>query len=92
MWFPFYRAKKTAMITCCHVIENQRDVLYVSHDADDGMWQFLCGGTHRQEEARVVSMKEIVHIDPTVSELADMPRGYVAERNSKDTRWVVKIR
>ena len=43
MKFPFYDAPNTATITCCHILENGEPILYVSHDEDDGMWQFLCG-------------------------------------------------
>ncbi len=43
---PFADAPDTAVITCCHVTDDGAPVLYVSHDEDDGMWQFLCGGEH----------------------------------------------
>ena len=46
MKFPFYDAPNTATITCCHILENGEPILYVSHDEDDGMWQFLCGKAH----------------------------------------------
>ena len=43
MEFPFYDSPDTATIICCHILERQAPILYVSHDEDDGMWQFLCG-------------------------------------------------
>ena len=92
MKFPFGEPENTAVITCCHIIEDGADILYVSHDADDGMWQFLCGGTHKQEEARVVSLNEIFMLDNTVAELADMPYGYIAERKCKHSKWKIKKR
>ena len=92
MKFPFSESENTAVITCCHIIENGADILYVSHDAEDGMWQFLCGGTHTQEQARVVSLNEIFALDNTVSELADMPCGYIAQRKSKHSKWKIKKR
>ena len=46
MEFPFYDSPDTITIICCHIVENQVPILYVSHDEDDGMWQFLCGETH----------------------------------------------
>lgn len=90
MKFPFDEPENTAVITCCHIIENAADILYVSHDAEDGMWQFLCGSTHMQEQARVVSLNEIFTLDHTVSELANMPWGYIAERKSKYAKWKMK--
>ena len=90
MKFPFLEPENTAVITCCHIIENGADILYVSHDAEDGMWQFLCGGAHMQEQARVVSLREIFTLDNTVSELANMPCGYIAERTNKNSKWKIK--
>ena len=90
MKFPFREPENTAVITCCHIIENGADILYVSHDAEDGMWQFLCGGTHTQEQARVVSLNEIFTLDNTISELASMPCGYIAERKNKNSKWKIK--
>lgn len=51
MEIPFYDSPDTAAIICCHIMENQTPILYVSHDEDDGMWQFLYGETHEIEEA-----------------------------------------
>lgn len=46
MKFPFSDAPNTACFTCCHVLEENKPILYVSHD-EDGYWQFLCGGNHK---------------------------------------------
>ncbi len=59
MKFPFYDAPNTATITCCHILENGEPILYVSHDEDDGMWQFLCGKAHETDEAKLVSLKSV---------------------------------
>ena len=52
MEFPFYDSPDTATIICCHILKRQAPILYVSHDEDNGMWQFLCGGTHETDEAK----------------------------------------
>ena len=54
MEFPFYDSPDTATVICCHILEHQAPILYVSHDEDDGMWQFLCGETHETDEAKLV--------------------------------------
>ena len=92
MKFPFNEPKNTAVLTCNHILENAADILYVSHDEDDGMWQFLCGGTHIQEDARVISLNEVLLLDKTVSEISGMPCGYIAERKSKNSDWNIKKR
>lgn len=83
MTFPFEDAPNTACITCCHVLDEKKQIKYVSHDEEDGMWQFLCGCQHRQEEARVVSLLSVFALDQSVGKLANMPCGCYAERELK---------
>ena len=92
MDFPFYDSPNTAVIVCCHITDGGKPILYVSHDEDDGMWQFLCGSVHETDEARLVSLKYIYDLDHSVGILRDMPYGYYAERNTQDDNWVVKKR
>ena len=92
MKFPFSDAPNTASITCYHIIEENEPILYVSHDEDDGMWQFLCGKQHNESEGRVVSLYSIFVLDSTVAELAEMPYGYFAERKNKDAQWIIRKR
>lgn len=92
MKFNFNEPENTAVIACCHILDNGADILYVSHDAEDDMRQFLCGGTHKQEEARVVSLSEIFNHDNTIAEFANMPCGYIAERKRKTSKWKIKKR
>lgn len=92
MEFPFYDAPDTVTIICCHIIDDDEPILYVSHDEDDGMWQFLCGSRHDTDEARVVSLKEVFDLDNSVGVLKDMPCGYYAERKTQNDTWLVKKR
>ena len=41
--FPFKDKPNIACITCSHILDENKPILYVSHDYDDGCWQFLCG-------------------------------------------------
>lgn len=92
MKFPFNEPENTAVITCSHILCDGHTILYVFHDADDGMWQFLCGGTHTEHQAKVVSLEEIFEADNSISQLANMPCGYVAMRRSAKEKWVIKKR
>lgn len=85
-------APDTAVITCCHIVEDRKPILYVSHDADDGMWQFLCGKEHTTAEARVVSLGEIFDFDPSARALRDMPCGCCAARENLGDSWTVRKR
>ena len=92
MEFPFYASPDTATIICCHILERQAPILYVSHDEDDGMWQFLCGETHETDEAKLVSLKWVFDLDNSVSTLEDMPCGYYAEGKTHDDDWIIRKR
>lgn len=87
--FPFACDENTAVLTCCHILSKEEPVLYVSHD-EDGTWQFLCGRTHEANEAKLVSLKSMLILDSSIRDLADMPCGCVAERNSKEDHWLIR--
>lgn len=92
MEFPFYDPPDTATIVCCHVFEG-KPILYVSHDEDDGMWQFLCGSIHYDiNESKLVSLKYAFSLDHSIGALKDMPCGYYAERKTKNDNWIIKKR
>ena len=90
MKFPFYDKPNTAVIICCHIINEKAPILYVSHDKDDGMWQFLCGNTHKTDDAKIVSLKYALNLDSSIAALKDMPCGYYAVRKSQNYDWIIK--
>ena len=81
-------SKKQAVFTCCHIIEENKPILYIKHDVDED-WQFLCGATHTTEDGRIIAMKEVIDIDPSVSETQNLKRGQIAQRQSKDDKWII---
>ena len=92
MKFPFEDAPNTAIIICNHVIEKDADILYVSHDEDDGMWQFLCGGSHEITDAKLVSLEEVFALDNSIAQLANMPCGYITTRKDTVSKWQIRKR
>ncbi len=87
--FPFSDTPDTACFTCCHVLDGHEPILYVSHD-EDGYWQFLCGREHTTEEARVVSLEDILSTDSSVADLAGLGYGEYAESEDEYSDWVVR--
>jgi hypothetical protein len=85
--FPFNEAENTACITCCHVIKDNKPILHVSHDANDGMWQFLCGKSHDTKEAMVISLNAIYLHDLSIASIANLPLGSIADRNNVNSKW-----
>ena len=90
MDFPFHEQPNTAVITCSHILDKKEPVLYVSHDEDDGMWQFLCGRSHSASDARIVSLEEMFLLDSTVGGVAELPRGSSAAREKPSDDWMIR--
>src|SRR5215217_774412 len=85
--WPFEDAPNTTTITTVHVLEGTHPIRLVTHDADDGMWQFLCGTTNEPQDGRVVGLDRIVGLDQSVTSLVDLPLGWRAWRSSPDLPW-----
>ena len=85
--WPFADPKNVAVTTLKAIAKGGSPILHVSHDADDGMWQFLDGSTVSEENASVISLEEITQIDPSVMELADLPLGWYAYRLTANEPW-----
>jgi hypothetical protein len=85
----FNDSPSTMVITLKEIIDGKKPVLYVSHDGEDGMWQFLDGSVELDTaSARIVTLKEILEMDVTLFSLWDLPLGWKAERADKDTKWI----
>jgi len=87
--YKFKEAENTACFVCDHVLSKQRPILYVTHDKEDGSWQFLCGqDDHTEANAKIISLKNATVIDTTINDLYEMPLGVGAERKSIKDKWV----
>jgi len=84
--WPFDDVPNTASITTRQVLQGA-PILLVTHDADDGSWQFLCGTTDDPADARVVGLGDMYKRDPTLATLADLPEGWRASRDSAALPW-----
>jgi len=76
-------------ITTRQVLHEQWPILLVTHDADDGAWQFVNGhgDTDDTDSALVVGIESVSALDPTILELSDLPMGWRAWRASVDGDW-----
>lgn len=84
--WPFADKPNTASITTRQVLDGA-PILHVSHDADDGGWQFLCGTTDDTADGRIVGLGQMYARDATLGELADLPEGWRAWRASPKHPW-----
>ena len=85
--WPFAEPPGTLVITTRQVIERGLPILLVTHDVDDGAWQFLHGDNAKEQDARIVRLDEILARDPSVRALAGLLRGWQASRRSPDASW-----
>ncbi|MCR5191160.1 MAG: DUF2185 domain-containing protein [Bacteroidales bacterium] len=79
-----------AVITTRYVLDENSPILYVFHYEDDGFWQFSGDEDCEDSDYRIVSMEEMVNIDDSILELADMPFGFCAKRIGKKAKWVTE--
>jgi hypothetical protein len=85
--WPFKDACSTAIYTTPDIIEEEKPILLVTHDQDDGAWQFHTEKTVPVSDAKIAALDEIVYHDPSVVELADLTLGWSAIRDSITTPW-----
>ncbi len=87
--FPFDDVPDSYIFTCVHVLNKELPIIKVVHELG-GDWQFLCGELHTVNDARVVSLKEIYELDPSLAQIATMKKGTTAVRDLKTGKWTVK--
>ena len=71
-------------------MNGEEPILFVSHDEDDGMWQFLCGKTHETDDAKLVSLEFVFKLDNSIGALIDMSCGYYAIREKQEDNWMIR--
>ena len=88
----FKESDNTAVFTTKFVITDHKDITTVTHDKEDGAWQFFSNDhfDHLEDVAKVVALGEIIEMDSTLLDLADLPPGFSAHRKFKGDKWVRK--
>ena len=81
VWF-FDEPENLAVFSLRSIVFGGNPILHVTHDEDDGSWQFLGKEDARVEDLAIVSLKEIVELDSSVTELHDLPLGWHAWREN----------
>jgi hypothetical protein len=83
----FPDAPHTVVYTTRDIMEGSKLILRVTHDPDDGAWQFHSSTTVPVAEGRIIALEEIVYKDSSLEELADLPMGWRAVRDSVNSSW-----
>ena len=86
--WPFSDDRNLAVFTSKKIVHEGDWIYYVTHDEDDGAWQFHPhSGPTPENEAAVVSLESLVKLDGSLRQLSDLPRGWHAWRQSPDAAW-----
>jgi hypothetical protein len=85
--WPFDDAPNVSSYTTVNVLERGAPILLVTYDADDGAWQFLCGKTNDPADGRVIGLDCALGLDPTIAQVADLPSGWRAWRDTPGGPW-----
>ena len=85
--WPFEEPEDAAAITVRQVVDEGAWIYIVSRDPEDGCWQFLSAEPPQEEDPVVVPLGEMVELDPSLKQLADLPRGWCAWREDPEAVW-----
>lgn len=82
----------TAVFTTKFVLEDNKSITYVSHELEDGAWQFFSDDEfdNFEEVAKIVGFQEILNTDDSLLKIVDLPLGSYATRKDKSDNWIVR--
>ena len=82
----------TAVFTTSFVVRDKKEITYVTHEIEDGAWQFFSNDKFENYEdiAMIVSFGELIELDKTLLDIADLPLGSIATRQSANDDWIKK--
>jgi len=83
--WPFEEPPDAVVVTLDRIVQGEAPILLAARD-DDG-WQFLDGEHVFEEDGAVLLLGEIVQLDPTLLQLADLPVGWHATRPTVAAPW-----
>jgi hypothetical protein len=84
--WPFFQPQNCAVFTSTHITDDRLPILLAVHDSDD-TWQFLSGDFVTDADAKLLCLGCAYTLDPSLAELADLPRGWLAERTAPGQPW-----
>ncbi len=84
----FNDPKDLAVLSLRRIFDGETFVRMVTHE-DDGSWQFLDGHDMTEKDAVIVGHGEVIKLDPTLVQVAALPRGWYAVREAINTPWWV---
>lgn len=79
------------VVTTTYVTRDGYPILYVTHEYDEEegvIWQFHCGnGVYEPHVLQLVRLDEILELDRSIADLAQLPLGFCAKRTNVKEKW-----
>jgi hypothetical protein len=81
----------TPVLTNRQVLNQTMPITIAIHELDDGSWKFFSREEkmNPNEQPMMVSLEEILMIDPSVAEIAHLPEGSIASRRYIGDNWKI---
>ncbi|MFT4073674.1 MAG: hypothetical protein QM654_17335 [Dysgonamonadaceae bacterium] len=80
----------TAVFTTKFILDLDSPILYIYHFEEDGAWQFSGIENCEEKDFRIISLDEVINIDNSILTMANLPLGYYAYRESKNSKWIIQ--
>ncbi|MEI7492178.1 MAG: hypothetical protein WCK92_12320 [Bacteroidota bacterium] len=89
--YGFKTSLNTAVFTTKFVLNENKVITKVSHYKEDGAWEFFSDDEFIEFEkvAKLVSLEEILDLDPSIKDLFNLKEGYQAIRMSLKDKWII---
>lgn len=84
--WPFKCSSGQTTFTTRLVAKENYPIVFIVHDEDDD-WQFLCGTTNEGDDIVTAFFGCIYDRHPFIKKFSDLPKGWVAWREDKDSPW-----
>lgn len=86
--WPFDNDPGSFAYTLLAIVEGELPIRLVYHDPDDESWHFLHdGGPISDTDGIAAELAEVVNLDSSLYELADLPVGWCAWRPTASSPW-----
>ncbi len=86
--WPFRQPPFTEAIITRQVLEEGLPIKIVTHFAEDDSWHFSCGTTTEYHDEEKSDLGQILELDSSIAEIANLRGGSRAKRAEVGAEWI----
>jgi hypothetical protein len=86
--WPFADPRNCAVFVTREVMDREEPILLVTHEDGEDSWSFIGSSDGTLENCKLIALEEAVAIDSSILQLADLPVGWRAWRDSPQESWI----